>query len=116
MERVEPTLSKPQTNFDVDIHPTRPTDSYVSLSQLYYGSDRYAEGLQAFNGNQRLAPGVEVKVPPMYVLRQRGDINEGAIQPVSNTVSQSTQPSSRELEWSSVGRTIGYNMSSHTET
>ena len=94
----EPTISEPTTNFDVDIHAVQPSDSYGSLSQRYYGSDRYAEGLQVFNRGMRLMPGVEVKVPPMYVLRQRGESREPSIMPTSSTVSQS---SNRDLTWSS---------------
>lgn len=61
----------PKTDFDVDLHKPKAGDTYESISKLHYRDARYAEALRQFNRGVELDRGIDVQVPPMYVLRQR---------------------------------------------
>ncbi|HET6574498.1 MAG TPA: hypothetical protein VFG68_12900 [Fimbriiglobus sp.] len=69
---VRPTthLAPPKTDFDVDLHRPKAGDTYESISKLHYRDARYAEALRRFNDGMKLDRGTDVRVPPMYVLRQ----------------------------------------------
>jgi LysM repeat protein len=63
------------TIYDDIRYPVRPNDTYASISQLKYGSDRYAEALAAYNRerNPRAAkplPGMNVLIPPVEILER----------------------------------------------
>jgi hypothetical protein len=64
-------LAPPKTDFDVDLHQPKAGDTYESISKLHYRDARYAEALRQFNRSVELDRGIDVRVPPMYVLRQR---------------------------------------------
>jgi hypothetical protein len=69
---------KPKTDFDVDLHQPKAGDTYESISKLHYRDARYAEALRLYNSGVALDRGIDVKVPPMYVLRQRFPQQVGA--------------------------------------
>ena len=68
----------PKTDFDVDLHRPKAGDTYEAISKLHYRDARYAEALRQFNRGVGLDRGVDVHVPPMYVLRQRFPQQVGA--------------------------------------
>ena len=64
-------VEPPKTDFDVDLHKPKAGDTYESISKLHYRDARYAEALRQYNRGVELDRGVDVQVPPMYVLRQQ---------------------------------------------
>ena len=68
----------PKTDFDVDLHRPKAGDTYEAISKLHYRDARYAEALRQYNRGLGLDRGMDVQVPPMYVLRQRFPQQVGA--------------------------------------
>lgn len=64
-------LTRPRTDYDVDLHDPKPKDTYDGISKQHYGDAKYAAALKAFNRNLDLGQGVAVQVPPLYVLRKQ---------------------------------------------
>ena len=60
----------PTTSYDVDIYHPKANDSWEAISREYYSDTKYAAALRAYNQNRALAPGREVEVPPLHVLRR----------------------------------------------
>ena len=65
------TIRPPATSYDVDIYLPKPNDTWEAISREYYTDTRFAAALRAYNQNRALAPGREVEVPPISILRQR---------------------------------------------
>ncbi len=89
-----------RTDFDVDLHEPKATDTYDSISKLHYGDAKYAAALRAFNQSRGLdlGRGVPLQVPPMYILRKQysrfiGQTRSPAPPP--------TRDGGRGLEWGS---------------
>jgi nucleoid-associated protein YgaU len=60
-----------QTSFDVDLHEPKQGDTYSSVSKDFYNDVKYAQALQAYNGNRPLQGGMHVEVPPIHILKKR---------------------------------------------
>jgi hypothetical protein len=67
-------------SFDEDIHSCKPGDSYRSISQQFYLTDKYEKALQRYNRDYPadrgadpalVQPGQRVRVPPIRVLMQK---------------------------------------------
>jgi LysM repeat protein len=63
-------------SFDLEIYTVRPGDTYASISQLRYRSDRYQQALVQFNRERdprlaELRPGMIVYLPPAGYLERR---------------------------------------------
>jgi hypothetical protein len=58
------------TDYDEDLHAPERGDTYAAVSRRYYGDERYAAALQAYNQSARVADLKLVKVPPIQVLRK----------------------------------------------
>lgn len=97
--------SAPKTDFDVDLHYAKDSDSYESISQEWYNDKKYAAALKAFNRNQPLQ-GRVVEVPPIHVLKKRfpgqtgGATGGTGATPVGTS---GTLPPSTGPNWSAVG-------------
>jgi hypothetical protein len=63
-------VGEPKTDYDVDVHRVRNSETYQSLSEKYYGSPQYAGALRAYNRGADLGQLKEVHVPPMYIIRK----------------------------------------------
>jgi hypothetical protein len=72
---IQPVSSEPpRTGYDVDLHQPKPGDTYASICKRYYyveDGERYAAALQEFNNRQPLGQVIDVRVPPMSILKLR---------------------------------------------
>jgi hypothetical protein len=93
-------VGEPKTDYDVDVHRVRNTETYQSLSEKYYGSAQYAGALKAYNRGAELAQLKEVQVPPMFVIRKMAPTSA----PVPATTPQNeVVPVGSDPAWTGVG-------------
>jgi hypothetical protein len=79
------SATAPRTKrYDTEIHECQAEDTWEKLSTRYYGDDRCAAALRAFNRNcpwtttlakrdGLLAPGEKIHIPPLKVLEEEYD-------------------------------------------
>jgi hypothetical protein len=99
---VKPNVTEfaPKTDFDVDLHDPKATDTYESISYEFYNDRKFAAALRAFNKNQPLQGGRFVEVPPIHVLKRKFGADIGAnpgvappaVTPIGGTGTPSVAP------------------------
>jgi len=95
---------EPRSDFDVDIHPVKVGDTYLSVSQKYYDSTQYAEALKAFNRGAPIDATRQIEVPPLVVIRKVGKRQPDAI-PAPSGIQQvgRTETVGDGVEWGTAG-------------
>ncbi len=67
-----PVAVEAKTDYDVDIHKLRAGDTYVAISEKFYGSGNFANALRGYNDNADLTNLRDVQVPPMHIIKKFG--------------------------------------------
>jgi hypothetical protein len=93
----------PTTSYDVDIYHPRSGDTWESISREYFNDTRYAAVLRAYNQNRALAPGREIDVPPIHVLRRMAPQPA----PITGAPPGRVTPASGTDPWNAAGGTVG---------